>query len=347
MLDLKALSTPPPEYDPDAIELPPLEIGPTACAWANQRAELLDAWLEYLGHGPEVVPLDPQVHEEVDLGFATRSLVSYAVEPDCRVEAYVFTPHLDGPLPSAVVFHPTTNDTILQPAGLAPVEEKHFGIKLAQRGFVTISPRNYLWAYMDGPDPDEDRTMRATRVHTLFDRWPQWTGMGKMIWDGLRAVDYLLTVPGVDPDRIGTVGHSLGAKEVIYSLALDERLKVGVTSEGGIGIPFSNYDAPWYLGEGIHSRPDLDHHQLVAIAAPRPLLLLGGGRVEPNREGGHPGADGIESWNYLEAARPAYELLGDPDHLGFLLHDQGHWVPKHAEAATYEWFERFLTERFT
>jgi len=278
-LDLKALSTPPPEYDPDAIELPPLAIGPTTDDWTNQRAQLLDRWLEYLGHGPEVVPLDPQVQQEVDLGFATRSLVSYAVEPDCRVEAYVFVPHLDEPMPSALVFHPTTNDTILQPAGLAPVEEKHYGIKLAQRGFVTISPRNYLWAYMDGPDPEEERTIRATRVDTLNERWPEWTGMGKMVWDGLRAVDYLL----VDPERIGTVGHSLGAKEVIYSLALDERLKVGVTSEGGIGIPFSNYDAPWYLGEGIHDRPDLDHHQLVAIAAPRPLLSRAAGVRTPRR----------------------------------------------------------------
>ncbi len=342
MLDLKALSTPPPEYDPSAVELPPLEIGPAACEWANQRQNLRDLWLDFLGTPPPVVPLDPQVHEEVDLGFATRSLVSYAVEPDCRVEAYLFVPDLDGPMPGAVVFHPTTNDTIDQPAGLAPVEEKHFGIKLAQRGFVTLSPRNYLWAYMDGPDPDEERTLRMERVDRLLDRWPNWTGMGKMVWDGLRAVDYLLTIPGIDPDRLGCVGHSLGAKEVIYSLALDDRLATGVTSEGGIGVHFSNYHDPWYLGEGIFDRPDLDHHQLLAIAAPRPLLLLGGGRTAPDREGGHPGADGVESWAFMQAARPAYELLGDPEHLAFLLHDQGHWIPKFAETVIYDWFDHFL-----
>lgn len=342
MLDLTALSTPPAQYDPSAIELRPLHIGPTAEDWAVRRRALLDRWLDYLGTGPDVVPLEPELLEEVDLGFAVRSLVSYAVEPDCRVEAYLFVPKREGPMPGVVVYHPTTNDTILQPAGLAPVEQKHFGIKLARRGFVTLSPRNYLWSYLDEADPDEERTMRAGRADALLRRWPSWTGMGKMVWDGLRAVDYLLTVPGVDPERLGCVGHSLGAKEVIYSMALDERLATGVSSEGGIGVHFSNYDDKWYLGEGIHQRLDLEHHQLLAITAPRSFLLLGGGRTQPNREGGHPGADGMESWAYLEAARPAYELLGDPAHLCFLLHDQGHWVPDDAEAAIYEWFEHFL-----
>ena len=342
MLDLIALSTPPPEYDPGACELPALEIGPTLADWQRQREELRARWLEYLGHGPEVMPLQPEVHEEVDLGFATRSLVSYAVEPDCRVEAYLFVPKLEGPMPAALVFHPTTNDTISQPAGLAPAESKHYGIKLAQRGFVTLSPRNYLWAYLDEPDPSEDRTMRPERVKRLFARFPRWTGMGKMLWDGLRAVDYLLTVPGVDPARIGCVGHSLGAKEVIYSLALDARMATGISSEGGVGIPFSNWDAPWYLGEGIHGRPDLEHHQLLAIAAPRPLLVLGGGRKPPNREGGAAGADGVESWCYLQAARPAYELMGAGDRLCLMLHDQGHWVPPEAEALIYDWMQEWV-----
>ena len=312
MLDLKTLSTPPPEYDPSAIKLRPLEIGPTAEDWAARRRELRDRWLEYLGEGPEVVPLEPEVLEEEDLGFAVRSLVSYAVEPDCRVEAYLFVPRREGPMPAAVVFHPTTNDTILQPAGLAPVEQKHFGIKLAQRGFVTLSPRNYLWSYLDEANSDEDRSKRMERVNRLFERWPNWTGMGKMVWDGLRAVDYLLTVPGVDPDRIGCVGHSLGAKEVIYSMAFDERLATGVSSEGGIGVYFSNYDAPWYLGEAIHDRLDLEHHQLLALTAPRSFLLLGGGRMQPQREGGHPGADVAHGQGAQQPRKPAVLAGFDP-----------------------------------
>ncbi len=335
---------PPPDYDPQALSLPPLEIGGTLDEWNAQREVLRRRWLEYLGHGPDVPPLQPEVHEEEDLGEVTRSLVSYQVEEGCRVEAYLMRPKVEGPLPGVVVFHPTTNDTILQPAGLAPPPEKHFGLKLAQRGYVTLSPRNYLWAYMDLERRDDPAAERMNIVSSLFERWPQWTGMGKMVWDGLRAVDYLLTVPGVDEERLGCVGHSLGAKEVIYSLALDERLKAGVSSEGGVGISFSNWDAPWYLGERIHTREDLDHHQLIALCAPRALLVLGGG-AEPSRrpEGGSPGADTVESWNYLEAARPAYELFNASERLGMLLHDKGHAVPPEAEEALYGWCDHFLS----
>jgi len=343
MIDLKTLSRPPVQYDPQALSLPPLEIGPTLEDWQAQREQVLDVWLEYLGHGPEVVPLQPEVHEEADLGEVTRSLVSYQVEEGCRVEAYLMRPKVEGPLPGVVVFHPTTNDTILQPAGLAPPPEKHFGLKLAQRGYVTVCPRNYLWRYVDLARRDDPATERMNIVSALFERWPRWTGMGKMVWDGLRAVDYLLTLPGVDEQRLGCVGHSLGAKEVIYSLALDERLKAGVSSEGGVGVSFSNWDAPWYLGERIHTREDLDHHQLIGLCAPRALLVLGGG-AEPSRrpEGGSPGADTVESWNYLEAARPAYELFDAAENLGMLLHDQGHAVPPEAEAALYGWLDHFL-----
>ena len=59
--------------------------------------------------------------------------------------------------------------------------------------------------------------------------------------------------------RMGAVGHSLGAKETLYLAAFDERVKATVSSEGGIGTKFSNWDAAWYLGPcdqgaGIHAR---------------------------------------------------------------------------------------------
>ena len=343
MTDVSALSVPPADYDPQAIALPPVEIGPTLDDWRAQREQVRETWLDYLGDGPELVPLEPEVHEQEDLGELTRSLVSYQVEEDCRVEAYLMRPKSERPLPGVLVYHPTTNDTILQPAGLAPAPEKHFGLKLAQRGYVTLSPRNYLWHYAGLERRDDPAAERTNIVSALFERWPQWTGMGKMVWDGLRAVDYLLTVPGVDAERLGCVGHSLGAKEVIHSLALDERLKAGISSEGGVGVSFSNWDAPWYLGERIHTREDLDHHQLIALCAPRALLVLGGGGDPGSRpEGEYLGADGPASWNYLEAARPAYELFGASEKLGMLLHDKGHAVPPEAEAALYAWCDHFV-----
>ena len=99
-------------------------------------------------------------------------------------------------------------------------------------------------------------------------RHPGVTGMAKMLFDAVRAVDLLASRPDVDPGRLGSIGHSLGAKEVLYLAAFDTRIRASVSSEGGIGLTYSNWDAPWYLGDAIR-RPGfpLDHGQLLALAA--------------------------------------------------------------------------------
>ncbi len=341
MLDLQALSRPPTNFDPEAMRLPPLHLGPTLDDWPQQRQELRQLWLKYLGHGPEQVPLEPQIHGEEDLGEITRVLVSYQVEESCRVEAYLMAPKGDGLFPGIVIFHPTTTMTIEQPVGFGTRKSLQFALNLALRGYVTLTPRNFIWNYRGKLAGEWAEYLATTEL--LLRTWPEWTGMGKMVWDGLRAVDYLLTVPAVDETRLGCIGHSLGAKEVLYAMAFDERLQAGISCEGGVGLPFTNWDAPWYLGQRIHQRPDLEHHQLLALAAPRALLVIGGGAEPSNRpEKTGPGADRLETWNYLEAARPAYKLYDAAQKLGYLLHDRGHGLPEQHEQLVYEWFSHFL-----
>ena len=120
-----------------------------------------------------------------------------------------------------------------------------------------MCPRCFLWEYRRG-------TRLETAVDWLRARHPGVTGMAKMLYDASRAVDLLVAIDEVDPRRIGAIGHSLGAKEVLYLAAFDERIRAAVSSEGGIGLTYSNWDAPWYLGEAIR-RPGfgLDHGQVL------------------------------------------------------------------------------------
>ena len=46
--------------------------------------------------------------------------------------------------------------------------------------------------------------------------------MTRMTWDGVRALDFLAAQRGVDAGRLGIIGHSLGAKEVLYVAAFDD-----------------------------------------------------------------------------------------------------------------------------
>jgi hypothetical protein len=158
--------------------------------------------------------------------------------------------------------------------------------------------------------------------------------MAKMLFDATRAVDLLASQPDVASDRIGAIGHSLGAKEVLYLAAFDERIRAAVSSEGGIGLTYSNWDAPWYLGEPIR-RPgfSLDHGQVLALCAPRAFLLIGGDS-----------ADGDRSWPYIAEALPLWKLTSAPEAIGLFNHRQGHKFPPIAQSHAYEWLDWFLRE---
>jgi pimeloyl-ACP methyl ester carboxylesterase len=160
--------------------------------------------------------------------------------------------------------------------------------------------------------------------------------MHKMLYDAMRGVDVLESLPYVDAGRIGAVGHSLGAKEALYLAAFDERIKAAVASEGGIGLSFTNWDAPWYLGNGIHDpKFARNHHELLALIAPRPFLILAG-------EKGPGAADGDRTWPYLVAAHEVSRLHPGPVRLGMYNHRGGHDIPPKAFSRLAEWLEMYF-----
>jgi dienelactone hydrolase len=57
---------------------------------------------------------------------------------------------------------------------------------------------------------------------------PSARGIAKMLYDAQRAVDVLVSDSNVDRQRIFAIGHSLGAKEVLYLMAKDQRISLGL-----------------------------------------------------------------------------------------------------------------------
>src|SRR5262245_737760 len=304
-------------------------------AWKKRRDELRQWWLGFLGPLPAQRMAAPKlsVVEEDKTDGVTRQLVRYEVEPGITTEAYLLKPErLSAKAPGIAVFHSTVNYTIRQPAGLEGPPEKFFGLRYAKKGCVCFCPRNFLW-----PANSVERLDANAEVKKLTDRAPLSNqtppkGMAKMLYDSLVAVDILASLPEVDASRLGCVGHSLGAKEALYLAAFDDRIKATVSSEGGIGTKFSNWDAPWYLGPTI-KEPTFthEHHELLALTAPRPFLLLGGNS-----------ADGDRGWPFIAAALPVYELFGKPARVGQFNHGKGHAVPPEAEERIEEWLLTYL-----
>lgn len=298
-------------------------------AWEDQAVQLRAAWWRILGTGPGRPPgLRLESHEIEFDGVIWRARISYNVLADTRAEAFLLWKAglRERSAPGVLVFHSTNPAAAEQPAGRADRTSHHLGLLLARAGFVILAPRCYIF---------EPGRSYAANTDLLLRRFPRWTGMGRMLWDGMRAVDVLADNPLVDPTRIGAAGHSLGAKEVLYLAAFDRRVKATVFSEGGIGLRFSNWDAPWYLGAQINA-PEFnhDHDELLALVAPRPFLLIGGDA-----------ADGERSRPYIERAKRVYDLYGRGDYLRFLNHRKGHSLPEEARDAMLGFLEEMLGRR--
>lgn len=312
-----------------AADLAPLWLdGPPADAkaWDSRRAELLKGWRDVLGEFPaQKPPLSARTVGEVErfAGY-TRQKVAYEIEQGISMDAVLFLPEKTAPSPGIVVFHPTLKTHYAQVAGHDTASpEKMMGPQLAARGFAVLCPRCFIF---------DDHLGYADAVVEMKKTHPTWRGMTRMTWDGIRALDFLASQPGVDAQRLGVIGHSLGAKEVLYVAAFDERVKAAVFSEGGIGLAMSNWQDVWYLGPSLAA--GREHHELLALIAPRPLLLLAGGGID--------GADHMESERFLGAVRPLYERLGSPGAAQFFLHGDGHRYPPAAREKAEAFFEAYL-----
>jgi dienelactone hydrolase len=91
-----------------------------------------------------------------------------------------------------------------------PVRNLAIAIDIVEAGFVALAP-DYL--------RDGERTPKSGRPYDtteFYERHPDWSIVGKDVWDNGRAVDYLQTLEFVDPERIGMTGHSYGGHSTIF-----------------------------------------------------------------------------------------------------------------------------------
>jgi len=310
----------------------------TLSDWENHRKELQEDWIKFLGPMAAVRTADKiypppkiEVLEETQADGFTRKKIRYVCEPEQQTLAYLLIPNgVKQPRPGIVVFHSTVKDSYHQGAGVSSVTEKSFGYHLARRGYVVICPQNYLWE-----SSDKHQLVYEQESKNFHQRQPKNKGMARMLLDGQIAVDILVSLPEVNSKQIGCVGHSLGAKQAFYLPAFDERVFCSVSSEGGIGVEQSNWEAEWYLGSEI-KQPNFprNHREIAALLAPRPFLLIGGDS-----------ADGVASANYIESARSVYRLYGESNRIELFNHKKQHTVPPEAEEKIYQWFEKYLPLR--
>lgn len=301
--------------------------------WEGVREQLRCQWDRVLGHA-DLAPFDrtPQVLRRFCLPECDATEVLLPTTATSSQRVLLMAPqgkNAGTTLPGAVI--PFYNPDLMAGYDLETGEPKdapavHFGRHLVQLGFLVVCGQAFPFNTVDDPGTGATFARWHAAADELRRQYPQWTGMARLVHDTRIALDFLLDQPRIDPERILIMGHSLGGKMAFYTGCLDARIKAIIASDFGIAFPSTNWDAPWYLGEQIHE-PDFPvaHHQLLALAAPTPLLILAGD------------CDGPRSWQYLNAARAVYQLHGRGDALAILDHATGHRPPADAVLTAYQW----------
>jgi hypothetical protein len=157
-----------------------------------------------------------------------------------------------------------------------------------------------------------------------------------MIWDGIRAVDFLLTRKEVDPSRIGITGRSGGGTQSAYVAAFDERIKAAAPEcyitnftrlLESIGPQDAEQNFPQEISRG------LDHGDLLIVRAPKPALMITTTRDMFSIQGARETA--------AEVSR-VYKAFGKENLFAMVEDDAPHASTKKNREAMYAFFQTSL-----
>jgi dienelactone hydrolase len=279
---------------------------------------------------------------------------SFAADSSQRVPGLLYRPAgKAAKLPVVIVLHGTGGSK----QGQVPLLRQ-----LAARGFmaIAIDGRYHGERSTQGTGSADYqaamlRTYMTGREHPfLYDT----------VWDVMRLIDYIQTLPDADSARIGLMGISKGGMETYLTAAVDPRVAVAVPCIGvqsfrwaldhdswqsragtfrvaldgaarheGAGEPAGDFLRHFYdrVAPGIYS--DFDGPAMLPLIAPRPLLTING-ETDPRTP-----MPGLQEC--LEAAKKAYAAA--PDRLQSIIEEKtGHAVTPAAQAAAIAWFGKWL-----
>lgn len=296
---------------------PPLPPPQTLAQWEIERENIRKRLWEMLGDLPPLFTPEP-------------TLLDRKTREGCVVERFVFDngagaqvygylllpPNLTAPAPTVLYMHlhggkyeMGKEELFLQQGyGAMP------GPALVAAGYVVLAIDAYCFGERNqweasGTVETGNAVELANFKHFLWQGASLW---GMMVRDDLLALNYLLTRPEVDPDRIGVTGMSLGGSRTTWIAAFDERPRVFVPvaqmnryRDFAAARRYNGHGVYYYLPGTLKS--DLDMEHLVALAAPRTQMILIGDQdpLSP--------FSGVEK--VLDYARHVYQLYDAGDQL--------------------------------
>jgi cephalosporin-C deacetylase-like acetyl esterase len=317
-----------------------------SAAEADQRSAFVrtKVW-ELIGGELQRTPLNPKVTGVVERQNYRIEKVIFESQPQFFVTANLYLPKsVNGPVPA-----------ILAPVGHAPEGKAYRSYRivfqnLARKGFAV-----FTW---DPPgqgerlqyiDPATKRSLYGpTGEHDRFG-WPALlvgsTTTQFEAWDGIRALDYLLSRPEVDAKRIGCCGHSGGGTQTMYLCALEPRIHAAVVVEGHTeNLAGADYQPPGAFADAEQNligslKAPLDRGDLLCAFAAKPLLIC----YTPVDTGTTYSPHYVEGTEEIfEELRNVYGVYRAGDKVALSSSPLPHDYDYFQRRATYQWFGKSL-----
>jgi cephalosporin-C deacetylase-like acetyl esterase len=309
----------------------------SSAAQVRERQQYIRRWMLDAMAFPAKTPLNAKITGGFARdGYRVEHLI-FESQPKFYVTANVYIPtNVKGPFPAVlgVAGHSAT--------GKAIDTYQYAWIGMVKRGFLVLA--------FDPPGQGErseyfDQGLGKSSVgigvreHNMAGTQVLLTGATFAryeAWDGIRAFDYLLTRPDVDPKRIAVAGNSGGGTQSAYLAVVEPRLAASViscymTSWAKLwtkpGPQDAEQDFPGFLSAG------LDFGDFMIAFGPKPITMLTGIRDFFPIEGARN--------TYAEVKR-VFEVLDAPGQAGYFEYDDEHGWHKPRREATYRWLTKFL-----
>lgn len=326
-------------YKDDSGKLQPVK---SEQEWARRATHIRANMELVMGRLPEKskLPLEVKTGETTKLRHYTRQHVTFVVEESDRLPGWLLVPHGASEkdrCPAMICLPGSSAPGKDTPAGLAATSDRAFAHELAERGYVCLIldyPLLHTAEYKTDPYAlkYDSATMKGIVNHR-------------------RGVDLLQSLPYVDADAVGVIGHSLGGHNALFLAVFDSRIKAVVSScgfnvfakhnKGDVRAWSSKYYMPRIkrvYGDNPAKIP-FDFTEVLAALAPRPVFANAPLHDTPDFE-----VSGVKDC-FTAAIHVYRNVFKAEEHLVAKHPDAKHEFPAAERQAAYAFLDRHLCSR--
>lgn len=323
--DIEGLRFAPPVQNLDTVRRFP---DYSAMAWEQTsqylRRHILVSTGQYPNFEPLLkLPLNPQIFGKIERSDYTVEKVYFESYPGFFCTGNLYRPRgKDGPFPAIVSPHGHWDRGRLENIERGSIPGRC--VNFAKQGYVIFSYD--MVGYNDsGQQVDH-------RAFPNGDREAIWgiSLLGLQLQNAIRSIDFLQSLPDVDPDRIACTGASGGGTQTFMLMAIDDRIKVSAP----VNMISAHMQGGCLCENAPNLRIDFSNIEIGAMMAPRPLLLVS--------------ATGDWTKDTPDVEYPAihsiYQHFGAADKIHQVQIDAEHNYNKASREAVYQWFAKWLLE---